>query len=99
MDNNCKKRENQMHSDSLKNLYTLDWLPNHNAKVAIFLIFKRTNDIDVVIFSHIMKELLKAFCMELLTIDIDYIEIFIKRLIINIENVILLRPFVHEIHV
>ena len=31
----AKKRENQMHSDSLKNLYTLDWLPNHNAKVAI----------------------------------------------------------------
>lgn len=35
MDKNCKKRENQMHSDSLKNLYTLDWLPNHNAKVVI----------------------------------------------------------------
>lgn len=31
----AKKRENQMHSDSLKNLYTLDESPHHNAKVAI----------------------------------------------------------------
>ena len=31
----AKKRENQMHSDSLKNLYTLDESPHHNAKVVI----------------------------------------------------------------
>ena len=31
----AKKRENQMHSDPLSNLYTLDESPHHNAKVAI----------------------------------------------------------------
>ena len=69
------------------------------AKIANYSIFKRTYNIDVMILFQIRNKLLKTFGMELLTIDGDTIECFIKHLVMSTKNIKGLSPFVHQEHI